>query len=471
MGIVLIGVAVASLLVRGNVRAVTLVLLTILGILCLNPRRGIYVLLVFLPFMYFLRRQVLHFQEFAQRDPILLFPPLVTIAIFLGLVVFYNKRLYGYFRRSVLLKAVLGLLVLFTLQVFNPLQGSILVGAAGAIYFIIPMLWIFMGLLLDETDIRRILALLMIIGTVTALYGIYQNVFGFSDVERYELESKGFYKLLGTKARAVSTFAGLGDFSVYLSIAGFLAFAHYWRNKVNVLYLGILGIIALAMLAVANRTSMLVLLFAILTFLTLYARRLGQILLRGLALVVIVGSLYGYLYTFTPGEIFQRHRSSNPFVVHTVAGITQPTQESTFKKRVWTWAYVVGPGLLQQPFGRGLGSTTTAAAKFTGGDRFEVDSYFFEIIYGSGPLAAVLFAAVVCCFFRDALRLTLRDPTNFSYKVVIGMVAAYVLGSVFGVDVRDSVNGPVAWLVIGWVVKEAVDRSEELARPAERVAD
>lgn len=470
LGIALIGLVVAFLLVQGNVRAVTLLLLTMLGILCLNPRRGVYILLIFLPFMYFLRRQVLHFQEFAQRDPILLFPPLVTIAIFLGIVVFYNRRLYAYFRRSALLKAVLGLLVLFTLQIFNPLQGNILVGVAGAIYFIIPVLWVSMGLLLDATDMRRIIALLMIIGTVTALYGIYQGVFGFSEVERYELESKGFYKVLGTRERAVSTFAGLGDFSVYLCTAGFLAFAHYWRNKVNLLYLGILGIIALAMLTAASRTSILVLLFSILTFLTLYGRRLSQILTRGFFLVIIVGSLYGYLYTFSPEEIFDRYRSSNPFIVHTVAGVTQPTQESTFKKRLWTWAYVVGPGLQQQPFGRGLGSTTTAATKFSGGERFTVDSYFFEIIYGSGPLAAVLFTAIVYCFFRDGLRLTLRDPSNFTYKVVIAVVAAHVLGSVFGVDVRDSVNGPTAWLVIGWMVKEAVDRSEEPARPAERVA-
>jgi len=462
-GSVLLGLTVAFLLARGDIRSITLLLLGLLGLLCLAPRRGVFILLAFLPFMYFLRRQVLHFNEFSKTDPILLFPPLVTIAMFLGFIIFYSERFYRYLRRSLLMRMLLALQVLYCVQMFNPLQGSILVGIAGALYFVIPMLWVFMGLLLDERDLRKIFAMIILIGTVTAAYGIYQHYFGFSDVERYELESKGFLKSFGEKVRAMSTFAGLGDFSVYLSLSGFLAFAHYWRTRKNALYLAVLGIIGFALLWVAIRTSIFILLFSILVYLIVYARDLRLIVVRGLMALLVVGSLYGYLYTYTPQEVFGAHRSSNPFIVHTVAGLAHPTEESTFHKRLLTWGYIVRTGLTEYPFGRGLGSTTTAAMKFAETGRFEADSYFFEIIYGSGPLAAVLFVVIFYLLFRDSLSLVIRADENFTYRVVVGLVAAYFLGSLFGIEIRDPVNGPLAWLTIGWMVKESVDRSEEAA--------
>ncbi len=467
-GIVLIGLVVAFLLVKGNVRAVVLVLLTVLGILCLNPRRGVYILLVFLPFMYFLRRQVLHFQEYAQRDPILLFPPLVTIAIFLGFVIFYNRLLYGYLRRSGLLKATFALLALFTLQVFNPIQGSILVGAAGALWFIIPMLWVFMGLLLEKRDIRRIFALIILIGAVTALYGVYQHYFGLSDVERYELESKGFFKSFGEQPRIMSTFAGLGDFSLYMATTGTLCFAYYWSERKNPFFLLLLGLTSFALLWTASRTSFLILAFGIISFLIVDSKHPRLVLVRGVTALVAVAALYSYLYTYTPLEVYEAHGSSDPFVAHTVSGITHPTEESTFRKRISTWAYVVGPALLEQPFGRGLGSTTTATVKFVGTKGFTTDSYFFEIIYGSGPLAALFFVLIMISFFRAALSLSLRFRGDLAYKIVIGLMSCYLLGSVFGYSIRDSITGPLAWLLIGWTAREHVERSK---RPLTMGAD
>lgn len=458
-GTIILGTVTAFLLASGEIRTVTLLLLSVLGLLCLSPRRGIYILLIFLPFMYYLRRQVLYFNEFSQRDPILLFPPLVTIAMFFGTVIFYSTRVMRYLSQSVLLKAVVALLALFLAQVFNPLQGNLLVGVAGAIYFITPMLWVFFGLLLDERDMRRVFGLLLFLGTVTALYGLYQHYFGFSDVERYELEAKGFYKSFGERARVMSTFAGLGDFSVYMATTGLLGFAYYWRTKRNLFFLAAMGVAAFAMLWVAIRTSFLLLFFAIMTFLIVYARRPGQVLLRGALALVVVAGLYGYLYSSTPMQLHDAYGSSNPFVTHTLSGVAHPTEESTFQIRLRTWSYVLGRGLLDQPFGRGLGSTTTAAMKFTGGKRFETDSYFFEMVYGSSIFATFLFVAIAVLFFRDTLRLLFLHPENFHYKVAAGLMAAYFLGSVFGATARDSVNGPIVWLVLGWIVKESVERS------------
>jgi len=460
-GMVFLGIAVAYLLATGEIRVLTLLLLVVLGLLCLPPRRGTYILLAFLPFMYFLRRQVLYFDKFAARDPILLFPPLVTVTIVFGVVVFYGDRLSYFLARSALLKAVAALLFLFVLQVLNPLQGSVLVGLAGGLFFVIPTVWVFMGLLLDQRDIRKIFGLILAIGTVTALYGIYQHYIGFTEVELYELESKGFLKEFGERPRSMSTFAGLSDFSLYMATTGTLCFAYYWNARRNFLYLALLGLNLFALLWTASRTSILILAFSIITFLIVSSKQPRQVFVRGLVALLFVGGFYLYLYSYTPVEIYRAHGSTDPFIAHTIAGVAHPTEESSFKKRLSTYSYIVGEGFLEYPFGRGLGSTTTAAERFVGGQIFTVDSYFFEIIHGSSIVAGILFIVIVVLFFRASLKLALRHRDVLAYRVVTGLLAGFFLGSVFGYSIRDTIGGPLAWLLIGWMVRESVESSGE----------
>lgn len=456
-----LGAIVASLLVSEQIRVLLLLLLIVLGLLCLSPRRGVFVLLAFLPFMYFLRRQVLHFNSFASRDPILLFPPLVTLAIVTGIAVFSGPRILRYVSESALLKAILVFGALLALQMFNPIQGSILIGIGGGLYFIIPMLWTVMGLMLEERDLKRIFALVMLIGAVTALYGLYQHYFGFSDVERYELESKGVFKTFGENPRIMSTFAGLGDFSLYMATTGLICFAHYWNSRRNLIYLAVFGLTSFALLWAATRTMFFILIFSVITFLIVASKNPRLILVRGVVALIAVTAVYGYLYTFSPVDIYRAEGSHNPFIVHTIAGLAHPTEESSFQKRLSTWSYVVGRGFLSHPLGRGLGAGTTAALKFSGIAPFTVDSYFFELIYASSPLAAILFIIVMVTFIRSAFALCVRYPDNLAYRIIIAIVSGYFLGSVFGLSLRDTINSPFAWLLMGWLAREYVDHSEE----------
>lgn len=450
----------ASLLAAAQIRALVLLLLSVLGLLCLRPRRGVYIILIFLPFMYYLRRQVLHFNEFASRDPILLFPPVVTIAMLLGAAVFSGPRVLRYVSRSGLLKTVVALLVVFVLQVFNPHQGSIFVGIAGGLYFIVPMLWVFMGLLVEERDIRRIFGLVIVIGTLTGLYGIWQHYFGLSEVELYELTSKGMYKYFGDKARIMSTFAGLGDYSLYIATMAVICFAYYWHTKKQLVYLGLFFLAIFALLWASSRTTILLLAFALISFHIVNARNPRLIVVRGALALLVVSALYAYLYSYTPVDVYEAHGSHNPFIAHTIAGVTHPTEESTFQKRVGIWTYVVTRGVLEHPYGRGLGSSTTAAKKFMGGRHQTVESYLFELVYGSSPVAAILFVVIMVYLMRAAFRLSVGPGDRLVYRITFAILAGYLLGSVFGTAIRDTVNSPLAWLLIGWVVREQVDQTE-----------
>jgi hypothetical protein len=456
-----LGLTIAVLLSEGEIRSIVLLLLMVLGLFCLSPKRGIYIVLVFLPFMYFLRRQVLHFNEFSKTDPILLFPPLVTIAMFLGYIIFYTADFFRYLQRSLLMKLLVALQVIYFVEIFNPLQGNILVGVAGAMYFMVPMLWVFMGLLLDERAIRRIFMFVIVIGTITAAYGAYQHFFGLSEVERYEAESKNFLFTFGTQVRVMSTFASMGDFSLYATITAFLAFAHYWRTKANLIYFGPAALAICCIFWGSVRAAMFALAFSIVMFLIVYARNKPQVVLRATLACLIVGSIYGYLYTYTPKEIWEVSKSKDPFVVHSVSGLAHPTEESSFTARVENWTYIVKSAFTEYPAGRGIGSTTVAARKFEGGRPWEADSLFFELIYGSSPLAAFLFLLITVVIFRDLLTLIANAGEPFTYRVVLGVLAAFFLSSYFGQSLRDSVNSPFAWLLIGWTVREIVARGKE----------
>ena len=270
----------------------------------------------------------------------------MTLAIVTGIAVFSGPRILQYVSQSALLKAILVFGLLLSLQMFNPIQGNILIGIGGGLYFIIPMLWTIMGLTLKERDLRKIFALIMLIGAVTALYGLYQHYFGFSDVERYEMESKGMFKTFGEKPRIMSTFAGLGDFSQYMATTGLICFAYYWNSRRHLIYLAVLGLTSFALLWAATRSMFFILIFAVITFLIVASKNPRVILVRGVVALVAVTAVYGYLYTFSPADIYRAEGTHNPFIVHTISGLAHPTEESSFQKRLSIWSFVVGRGFL-----------------------------------------------------------------------------------------------------------------------------
>jgi len=357
------------------------------------------------------------------------------------------------------------------LEIFNPLQGNILVGIAGAMYFLVPMSWCFLGLLMTREDIARIFKIIIFLGLITALYGLYQHFFGLSAVEIYELKAKQFYKTFGgERVRIMSTFASLGDFSGYLQVAAYLSFAMFWRTKKNLLLVFIAILEVYTMVWMAVRTAFLLLAFSITILLVVKGKNRRQVVLRGALAVFLFVAVYGILGTYSPEKIYDQQFSTNPYVVHTLSGVTHPTQESSFKGRLTNWKFIVSNTLTQYWVGHGLGSTTVAAKKFEEGQQqYETDSYFFELFYGSGLLAPILFSAVVFICLKNLLTMCIERPDVYEYQVAIGLLCGAILGSVFGLTLRDIITGPFLWLVVGWTLKEDLDgrwsRAAAVAQP------
>jgi hypothetical protein len=458
-GSIVIGVLVSILLVQNEIRSLTLLLLGVMGLLCLSIRRGVYILTVFLPFMYAVRRAVLYFQAFESRDPILLFPAVTVAAMFLGVLIFYAPRMFRYFKHSRALKALVVLMGIFAIQMINPLQGSLFVGIAGGMFFIVPMLWCGFGLLLRREDMDRIFKIVILIGLITAVYGLKQHYLGLTATEEYELRAKNFYKVIGVSenVRVMSTFASAGDFSLYMMVAASLAFAFVSANRRRLHYALCFLIDIFAMLWLAVRSSFLIMLFSMMTFTILKGNDKRRIVVRTLMGLFGIVVLYAVLYSYDPTQMYDQNFSTNAYVVHTLSGITHPTQEASFQGRLENWARIVVDAFIRNPIGHGLGSTTVAASKFEGGIPFEADSFFFEMFYGSSILAPIAFIVLVLSVLRTALGLSIKHRDFLTYRMAAGLLAGLFLGSVFGSAARDTITGPLLWLVVGWVIKEDVD--------------
>ena len=461
-GSVVLGGVITYLLVQSQFRLLVMLLLGVMGLACLAPIRGIFILTAFLPCMYLVRRSVLAVEAFSERDPILLFPAITTLAMSVSVVLFYGPTVFRYLKRSALLKLSLVLMVVFLAEVVNPIQGSVFVGMAGGMYFIIPMLWLLMGLLLERHHITSLFKMILVIGVLTSVYGLYQHFFGLSRIEIYELRAKQFLKAFDgiDNVRVMSTFAGLADFARYLSFSSFIAFAFFWKSKRSVYLIALMGIQMWAMLYTAVRTSFLVAFFSGVILMTLTGKDARRIALRATLATLMVSVLYVYLARFDPRAVYRQDFSTNPFVVHTISGMTHPTEEGSFQSRIANWKYVVLSTMWQHPIGRGLGSTTTAARKFAGGQQYEADSYFFELFYGSGLFAFPFFIGLVWVLVGSMMRLSKTSEDPFLYHATFALMAGIILSSVFGITMRDNIIGPFAWLLVGWIAKEEVERRE-----------
>jgi len=166
-----------------NMRIPILVIsVIVLGIASLKIENGIMAIFIYLPFMAFIRRFIYSFSSYISIDPILIVCDMLIVLMFSYLIICEKSRISSFYTNNRLVKASFLLLLLFSLQIFNPLQGNLMIGLAGAKFYIVPLLWLFIGLFVSKKFIEKILYLVVIIGFITALYGLRQNFLGFTSL-------------------------------------------------------------------------------------------------------------------------------------------------------------------------------------------------------------------------------------------------------------------------------------------------
>lgn len=421
-----------------------------------NIRKGIIAVLIFLPLMAFLRRAVYFMSPYAKYDPIHLIAPALVLFIFVGMLLFHRERLSQTFKSNNLAKYVMVLLGLFVLQIFNPLQGGLLVGLGGAFYYVIPIVWFFVALCYANNQlIRKLMIAIVIIGIITGAYGLCQMTFGFLPFEKYWIETGGFASLhVGRFIRAFSTFSSPEEYSRYLQIAGVIAFGYFLKRK-NLSWLLIFSFIGISTIMTGARSSVFGLAFSVLVLLVIWkAKDIRRAFIR----LVLLASAFAVIMSFVPLPISDfDYRSQSIFYTmagHTARGFFNPVGERTFQSRLNLWKRLLTEVVPKNPVGYGLGSTSIAAQKF-GSWGFGTESYIFALFVNSGVVGGLLFLIITFIALKKGIRLYLRRETDKALSATtLSIIAGLALNNLFGNSFTLYSIAPIGWLLMGWIARE-----------------
>src|SRR5882724_9046639 len=132
---------------------------------------GLFAMMIFEPFRGFLRRAQYLFLPYTPTDPIHVVTPLVTVLAFFLLLQRQRLRIL---KATPLAWLVSLLAFIYLVQIFNPFQGGISVGLSGALFYLVPVAWFYFGQDIKPQFLSKALRLVVVLGLISSLYGLYQ---------------------------------------------------------------------------------------------------------------------------------------------------------------------------------------------------------------------------------------------------------------------------------------------------------
>lgn len=340
-----------------------LVLGTIGNGIFLHPQAGIALTLVFLAVLGDARRALIPAAGWSSHDPILLVGPALALLVLAA----PNGRPLRL--DTPLSRAVALLMVLMLVQMANPLQGGLEVGLAGALFYVVPLLWYWVGRRWATPPFLEPLLFRVVVpvAVLAALLGIYQALHGLLPYEQAWVETSGYAALsLAGFTRPFAFFTSSAEYAHYLAMAIALLWARFLRG--TPLALAWIPLLFGALFLEASRGAVVRVAFVAAVLWAVQARSRSAWPLRlGLALCLGCVGLVWSLQEIDEAALDGRLAVPPALVQHQTEGLLQPGdgERSTLGLHV----AMVGRGLstaLEHPLGLGLGSTTLAASKFGG---------------------------------------------------------------------------------------------------------
>lgn len=436
----------------GHLRTVILFsLFFLLAASSTSLKSGITALIIFLPFMAFIRRYIYVYSRYVSFDPILIIPDIITIWLFGYLIIFKGKEIYKLFRENRLVRLTTILLFIFILQMFNPRQGNILVGIGGAKFYIIPLLWFYIALFLDKKFIRKLLFIIVLIGFITGLYGLKQTFFGFTSFERYWIQWGGISSLhLFNIIRSFSTFSSVSEYSRYLLIAAVLGFGFIIRQRKNFMVGLMLLIILFSLFTSAVRSTIILCVLASILVFSLSLMR-KNVKLGFLFALFLIFFLIALITNVSIIPDVDKYSSISVTTHHSMRGLTEPLAESSFQFRLYLWTKIFPRQLISNPFGYGLGILTIAAGKFGGSRLTATDNLLLDTFLSTGVIGGILLVTLLFIMFKKTIHILSENKDILVVTIVI-IILAYLANSSSG----EYSCITLIWFFIGVVTKEII---------------
>jgi hypothetical protein len=436
------------LLLHGQMNLACALNIIIILVLIASINRELAVLMIF-AYLFLLgdiRRFVSAAIGFPALDLLLLVGPAVGLIISLPLLL----RLRLSERIS---KLVLALMIIMVLEIFNPRQGGVAVGLSGAIFYLVPLFFFWIGRRYgtDYLVSRLLYQVVFPISVLAAILGFYQTYVGFLPWEQAWIDSlggslhslflaSGIIRAFGFSASGVE-YMGLLLVGCTIAVSGFLA----GKRPIILLFPLLLAALFLA----SSRTSIVKLIVAMAVVWSLRkGRGQGWILRFAIGLAITAGVLMFVLSRFGGDDDSGPQSAAQLSITHQVGGLTHPLDAKKSTAGMHGSMFLIGLSRgLTNPLGLGLGAATLGSGKF-GGDESSAGSSEVDIsdVYSSlGLVGGLIYSFLAFLIVRAALEYSQSAPKESGLPVLGILVATgggwLALGQ-YGMT-------PLVWLLIG----------------------
>ena len=431
--------------------------------LFLGLEAGLIAMMLFEPFRGVIRRAQYLFVDYSSSDPIHLLTPIVMLLAFALLL--RDQRL-DVFRQTRLAPAVSLLLLTYFIQIFNPLQGGLVVGLSGALFILMPVLWFYFGQAAKSDFLRTALRLIVVMGLLSSLYGIYQLVFGLTSFDQFWLDHTDYNEAVkvGNVVRAMATYANAEEWSRYLDLSGLAALglaaiAERRVHRIGWLACGMLLFVALVLSG--ERISMFAFILGAAILLLSGARTPGGIIGRVALFLLPVVLLFVFAKAPSADDAWETDQSqaAQAMVSHSARGVLKPTGEGSLYARFENWAEL-GKVMVYRPFGLGIGAGSVAQRRSDDGtDNLPpTDSYVLSVALGCGIPAALLclwiFGHATLISWRGFRNAAPGSIQSANWRAMLAIMPVLAFINLFGYSFMQVSVAPLGWLLIGWVSAE-----------------
>ncbi len=361
-------------------------------------------------------------------------------------------------------RAVLALMAIMFLEIFNPRQGSLAVGVGGALFFIVPLLWFWIArhYANDRMMYTLLYKVCLPIGILDAMLGIVQTYIGFFPWEKewaVKMGPQGMFSTGHLRAFGFSTSAL--EFSSTMIIAAVIIVAALFAGRRA--YVLLLPILLAASIIASSRGLIVKLVFAIAVMWAIRNRGGKNWVPRFLfALIVGFGLTYysaSHAQSDDTPQPSTRRTTAQMATEHLTQGLSDPAHSTATLH--WQIFYLGIWKGFTYPIGRGLGATTLAAGKFSEGESHEHSSEIdiSDTFISLGFVGGFIYVFIIFQTLRAAFRYLRSGPHLLSFAYI------GILSALFGswISLGQYAIAPVVWFCIGslagkpdlWKGKEA----------------
>jgi hypothetical protein len=406
-----------------------------------SPQGAIAALVAYLALLGDYRRAIGYFSGYPPNDPLLLVAPAAALFVLALMLLGGRTRV----ATTALSMVVAFFALTMFVEVFNPAQGGIAVGAAGALFYLVPMVWFWLGRAYGTPELidgllRRVV---LPLGFAAALLGIYQSFRGLLPFESAWVKAVGFDALYITEdvVRALGFFTSSAEYTRFLLMCAAVIVAMWLKGRSK--WILALPAVVVALFLASSRGPIVMLGLTATALWAVQARSTVAWLPRALAAgAIAVAALLPLLLALQAANFSDR---LDAVISHQTEGLLNPTdtEKSTAVGHAALAMQAIGMGFAA-PAGQGLGATTLAASKF-GVGVFSAEVDVANMFYSLGIVGGFAYLAVIGLALVAAVNVWHRRRTAVELSllaVAMSTTLSWMIGGEYAI-------AGIVWLAIG----------------------